>query len=189
MCVQNKNFGFVFGTFLAPVWPIYLEIARCKTTVNLLSYGIGIDLLKGGSYRRCAYKFLGQTDGQTDRPKSLTLYPSASRGIIWSIGASAAETWTDCWNIPWVMHPTHYTVLVCSQISLAPVDDNPADMELQTELASLSSRTSSRSIDARLNSLMLRSSSRAVPGQHIIQFYILRNIEQTKTTMQIYGIH
>ena len=49
MCVQNKNFGFVFGTFLAPVWPIYLEIARCKTTVNLLSYGIGIDLLKGGS--------------------------------------------------------------------------------------------------------------------------------------------
>ena len=21
MCVQNKNIGFVFGTFLAPVWP------------------------------------------------------------------------------------------------------------------------------------------------------------------------
>ena len=49
MCVQNKNFGFVFGTFLAPVWPYHFEIARCKTSVNLLSYGIGIDLLKGCS--------------------------------------------------------------------------------------------------------------------------------------------
>ena len=28
MWVQNKNFGFVFGTFLAPVWPYHLEIAR-----------------------------------------------------------------------------------------------------------------------------------------------------------------
>ena len=49
MCEQNKNFGFAFGTFLAPVWPYHLEIARCKTLVNLLSYGMGIDLLKGGS--------------------------------------------------------------------------------------------------------------------------------------------
>ena len=24
----NKHFGFVFGTFLAPVWPYHLEIAR-----------------------------------------------------------------------------------------------------------------------------------------------------------------
>ena len=45
MCVQNNNFGFVFGTFLAPVWPYHLEIARCKTTVNLLSYGIGIIII------------------------------------------------------------------------------------------------------------------------------------------------
>ena len=39
MCVQNKHFGFVFGTFLTPVWPYHLDIVRCKTTVNLLSYG------------------------------------------------------------------------------------------------------------------------------------------------------
>ena len=49
MCVQNKNLDFVFVTFLAPVWPYHLEIARCKTSVNLLSYGIDIDFLKGGS--------------------------------------------------------------------------------------------------------------------------------------------
>ena len=54
MCVQNKNIGFVFGTFLAPVWPYHLEIARCKISVNLLLYGIGNDLLKGGRARRCA---------------------------------------------------------------------------------------------------------------------------------------
>ena len=69
MCVQNKNFGFVFGTFLAPVWPYHLEIARCKTTVNLLSYGIGIDLLKGGSQEEMCVQIFGtdrQTDGRTD---------------------------------------------------------------------------------------------------------------------------
>ena len=49
MCVQNKNFGFVFGTFLAPVWPYHLEMARCKPSVDVLSYGICIDFLKGGS--------------------------------------------------------------------------------------------------------------------------------------------
>ena len=69
MCAQNKNFGFVFGTFLAPVWPYHLEIARCKTTVNLLSYGIGIDLLKGGSQEEMCVQIFGtdrQTDGRTD---------------------------------------------------------------------------------------------------------------------------
>ena len=44
------NFRFVFGTFLVPVWLYHLEIARCKTSVDLLSYGIynyvGINLLK-----------------------------------------------------------------------------------------------------------------------------------------------
>ena len=45
MHVQYTNFGFVFGTFLAPVWPYHLEIARCKTTINLLSYGIGIIII------------------------------------------------------------------------------------------------------------------------------------------------
>ena len=34
--------------------------------------------------------FLGQTDRRTDRPKSSTLYPAASRGII--NGAAAAAT-------------------------------------------------------------------------------------------------
>ena len=58
MYVQNKNFGFVFGTFLAPVWPYHLEIATCKTTVNLLSYGIGIDLLKGGSQQQMRIQIL-----------------------------------------------------------------------------------------------------------------------------------
>ena len=29
--------------------PIELKVARCKISVDLLSYGIGIDLLKGGS--------------------------------------------------------------------------------------------------------------------------------------------
>ena len=85
MCEQNKKFGFAFGTFLAPVWPYHLEIARCKTTVNLLSYGIGIDLLKGGSKEEMCVQIFGtdrRTDGRTDRPKSSTLYPSASRGII-----------------------------------------------------------------------------------------------------------
>ena len=49
MCAQNNNFCFAFGTFLAQVWPYPLEIARCKTLVNLLSHGMGIDLLKDGS--------------------------------------------------------------------------------------------------------------------------------------------
>ena len=41
------NFDFVFGTFLVPVWLYQLEIARCKTSVDLLSlWYIGIDLLK-----------------------------------------------------------------------------------------------------------------------------------------------
>ena len=86
MCVQNRNFRF--DTLLAPVWPYHLKIARCKTTVNLLSYGIGIDLLKGGSQEEMCVQIFGtdrqtdrQTDRRTDRPKSSTLYPSASRGI------------------------------------------------------------------------------------------------------------
>ena len=33
----------------APVWPDHLDMARCKTSVELLSYGIGINLLKGRS--------------------------------------------------------------------------------------------------------------------------------------------
>ena len=49
MRIKNKKFGFVFGTFLAPIWPYHLEIARCRTSVDMLSYGIGIDLLKAGS--------------------------------------------------------------------------------------------------------------------------------------------
>ena len=69
MCVQNKNFGFVFGTFLALVSCYDLEIARCKTSVDMLSYGIGIDLLKGGSWEMCiqCLSTEGRADGQTDR--------------------------------------------------------------------------------------------------------------------------
>ena len=66
MCVQNKNIGFVFGTFLAPVWPYHLEIARCKTSVNLLLYGIGNDLLKGGSRKMCLHTWDRRTDRRTD---------------------------------------------------------------------------------------------------------------------------
>ena len=49
LCVQNESFGLVFVIFLEPVWPCDLEIARCKISVDMLSYGIGIDLLKRGS--------------------------------------------------------------------------------------------------------------------------------------------
>ena len=45
MCVQNKNFVFVFGTFLAPVWPYHLEISRCKTAVGRRLYGVDRTIL------------------------------------------------------------------------------------------------------------------------------------------------
>ena len=57
MCVENKN--VVFGTFLAPVWPYDLEIARCKTSVNLL---------KGGSQEEMCVQCLS-TDGRTNGTK------------------------------------------------------------------------------------------------------------------------
>ena len=67
MCEQNKKFGFVFGTFLAPIWSYHLEIARCKTTVNLLSYGIGIERWQLGGDVRTNFGTDGRTDGRTDR--------------------------------------------------------------------------------------------------------------------------
>ena len=82
MCVQNKKFGFVFGTFLAPVWPYHLEIARCKTSVDLLLYGIGVDLLKGlgGDVRT---PFCPRTDTRTDtrtRPNTMVPKPFETVG-------------------------------------------------------------------------------------------------------------
>ena len=40
-----KN-GFVFGLFLAPIWPYHLNIVRCKTSVDLLVYGVSINFLR-----------------------------------------------------------------------------------------------------------------------------------------------
>ena len=77
MCVQNKNFGFVFGIFLAAVWPQHLNIARCKTSVDLLSYGVGIGLLKGDSQEKMCVQCLskdGRTDGRT-QPNTIVHKP------------------------------------------------------------------------------------------------------------------
>ena len=59
--------------FLALFWrwfgSIALKVARCKTSVDVLSYGIGIDVLKGGSQEEMCVQCLStdtRTDGGTD---------------------------------------------------------------------------------------------------------------------------
>ena len=38
--------GFLFGSFLAQIWPYRLNIARCKTSIDLLLYGVSINFLR-----------------------------------------------------------------------------------------------------------------------------------------------
>ena len=43
---RGIKIGVIFGFFLAPILPYRLNVARCKTSVDFLSYGISIDFLR-----------------------------------------------------------------------------------------------------------------------------------------------
>ena len=52
---------FCFCFFLAQIWPYHLNIARCKTSVDLLLYGISIDFLTRRSWKELENSFCTHT--------------------------------------------------------------------------------------------------------------------------------